>query len=335
MLHSFIHTMSIRYMHTLRRRLSTQSMTNQDRFNAMEHRNWEKAFVTYDEGFGPLTRQPIPTILTHANFPPADIDDGGQKIVRLLDVATGPGFVLSAAIDAALSSSSSSDDRHYHLTGLDVSKNFISLAEQRISLQLAAHSQMNTKNIIVDFVEGNAEELPFPDNTFDSITCNFGILHFFKPNVFLLESYRLLRPGGKICFTAWAPPTQTEGFRIVREAIAEGGNPNVEGLPEGPNFFDFGCHEHTLKVLRSIGFVNVDSVTLSEMKWYNVKNGGMLYEIFMNGTSRTREVLLGQTPEEMTSIQSLMTKKYDLLTDGGMVPLSMPAVVSSGQKPFS
>jgi SAM-dependent methyltransferase len=174
--------MSIRYMHTLRRRLSTQSMTNQDLFNAMEHRNWEQAFVTYDEGFGPLTRQPIPTILTHVNFPPADIDDGGQRTVRLLDVATGPGFVLSSAIDSTLLSSS--DDRHYHLTGLDVSKNFISLAEQRISSQLAAHSQMNTKNIIVDFVEGNAEELPFPDNAFDSISCNFGILHFFKKKSF-------------------------------------------------------------------------------------------------------------------------------------------------------
>ena len=307
-----------------------EGKSNQDRFNAMEHRNWEQGFEAYDQGFGPLTRQPIPTLLAHANFPPADGE--GRTIFRLLDVATGPGFVLSAAINSALSI----DERQqsFQLTGLDITKNFLSLAEQRICLQLQ-QDQQQLEKITVDFVEGSAESLPFSDEIFDSIICNFGILHFFSPESFLRESYRVLRPGGKVSFTAWAPPARTEGFRIARESIAEAGNPYVVGLPEGPNFFDFGCPEHAMTVLKSIGFERVYSVELSEMKWLNVKNGAMLYDVLLNGTSRTREVLLGQTLEEGRAVQSLMAKKYDSTTDGGKMPLSMPAVVTSGQKPFS
>ncbi len=79
--------------------------------------------------------------------------------------------------------------------------------------------------------------------------------------------------------------------------------------------------------------MNVNSIELSEMKWNNINNGAMLYDVLLNGTSRTREILLGQTPEETTAIQALMSNKFDSITGGGMVPLAMPAVVSSGQKP--
>ena len=176
--------------------------------------------------------------------------------------------------------------------------------------------------------------MPFPECTFDSIVCNFGILHFFNPGIFLRESYRVLRPGGKVSFTAWCPPTRTEGFNIALEAIAEAGNPKVEGLPDGPNFFDFGDPEQATAVLREIGFEDAHSIEMSEMKWTNVKNGSMLYDVLLNGTSRTREVLLGQTAEEAAAIQASMVQKYDTLTNGGKRLLSMPALVTSGRKPI-
>lgn len=50
--------------------LSTRSNLSDDekheRFFQMEHENWEKGFEAYDVGFGPLTRQTIPTLLSKA-----------------------------------------------------------------------------------------------------------------------------------------------------------------------------------------------------------------------------------------------------------------------------
>ena len=84
--------------------------------------------------------------------------------------------------------------------------------------------------------------------------------------------------------------------------------------------------------LREVGFEDVNSFELSEMTW-DVPNGEVVYDVLANGTSRTREILLGQNPEETTAIQSLMVKKYISITDGVSRPLSMPAVITSGQKP--
>ena len=106
----------------------------------------------------------------------------------------------------------------------------------------------------------------------------------------------------------------------------------MKGLPEGPDFFDYGDSTHAMSALREVGFEDVNSFELSEMTW-DVPNGEVVYDVLANGTSRTREILLGQTPEETTAIQSLMVKKYISITDGVSRPISMPAVITSGQKP--
>ena len=308
---------------------SSSSSNQEEQFNHMEIKNWQSGFEHYDNGFGPLTQQTIPTLLKDVNFPRDD-----NTPCRLLDVATGPGFVLSCAIETILSKRNNNgdiDDNQYHLTGLDITDNFLSLAKQRIDAQLQEHKATN--QIKVDYIKGSAESLPFDNDTFDSITCNFGILHFYKPATFLSESYRVLKPGGRISFSCWSPPTRTEGFRIALESIAEAGNPNVEGLPIGPQFFDFGDSEQAQRQLDKVGFKNIKSEELSHMSWNNVKDSAMLYDVLLNGTSRTREVLLGQTAEEIAAIQALMNTKYNQITDCGARPLSMPALLTSGRKP--
>ncbi|KAL7460636.1 hypothetical protein ACHAXS_001081 [Conticribra weissflogii] len=316
------------------RLLSASSSCNEDdevkhdKFFQMEQRNWEKGFEEYDSGFGPLTRQTIPTLLVNAGFPPKS-DENTDDPFRLLDVATGPGFVLSSALEMV-----SSSNKPIQLIGMDFSQNFLSMAKERIHAQQQhLKEKLLSHDVNVGFVEGNAESIPFEDNTFDSIVCNFGILHFYKQETFLRECYRVLRPGGKVCFSAWAPPTRAEGFGIALNAIADVGNPDVS-VPEGPNFFRFGEMEEATKILEDIGYENVGAVELSEMKWINVDSGEMLYRILLNGTVRTREILLGQTEEQASAIQDLMKQRYKTVTEEGNRPLSMPAVVSFGQKPM-
>lgn len=89
------------------------------------------------------------------------------------------------------------------------------------------------------------------------------------------------------------------------------------------------------EVLLSSGYEDVASVELCEMKWFNVKSGDTLHDVLLNGASRTTELLLGQSPDEANAVKSLTIKKYDSITDSERLPLSMPAMVSSGTKPPS
>ncbi|KAL7477411.1 hypothetical protein ACHAW6_003215 [Cyclotella cf. meneghiniana] len=307
-----------------------------DAFFQMERANWEEGFKAYDDGFGPLVVAAIPTLLSRAGFPPPKRRDGDFPYA-FLDVATGPGFVLSAALDVALNPTGEmSDHPSIQFTGLDITHNFLALAKQRIDSQLKNQKQNSSSQFNVQWVVGNAEalSLKFPKNTFDSIVCNFGILHFFSPDSFISEAYRVLRPGGKISFSAWAPPSRTEGFGITLQSVAEVGNPNVD-LPEGPDFFRFGDTSEAVETMQLLGFENVDAVELSDMEWNNVEDGLMLYEILLNGTVRTKEILKRQTPEQASAIKTLVAEKYKEVTNGGSRHLKMPAVVTSGQKPMS
>ncbi len=58
----------------------------------------------------------------------------------------------------------------------------------------------------IDYVQMNAEELPFPDNTFDIITIAFGLRNVTDQNKALRSMYRVLKPGGRLLVLEFSKP---------------------------------------------------------------------------------------------------------------------------------
>jgi Methyltransferase domain len=104
--------------------------------------------------------------------------------VRLLDVATGTGNV---AIPAAIAGAT--------VTGLDLTPKLLEVARGR-----AAEAAVE-----VDFVEGDAEQLPFDDDAFDLVTSCFGVIFAPRQELAAGELVRVARPGATIALTAWTP----------------------------------------------------------------------------------------------------------------------------------
>lgn len=103
----------------------------------------------------------------------------------VLDVATGTGVVAITAARAGA-----------RVSALDLTPEL--LTEARDNARVADHDD-------IVWTEGDAEQLPYPDASFDVVLSQFG--HMFAPRheVALAEMRRVLKPGGRIAFATWPP----------------------------------------------------------------------------------------------------------------------------------
>jgi SAM-dependent methyltransferase len=113
----------------------------------------------------------------------------------VLDVATGTGNVALRAAAAGA-----------NVVGLDLTPELFETARSRAS----------EYDVAVDWVEGDAEELPFDDASFDAVLSVFGVQFAPRHEVSARELARVSRPGGRIGLVSWTPEGQIgELFKIM------------------------------------------------------------------------------------------------------------------------
>lgn len=71
----------------------------------------------------------------------------------------------------------------------------------------------------VDFVEANAEDLPFDDNSFNCVTIGFGLRNVTDKDKALAEMYRVLKPGGRLLVLEFSKPV-LPGLSTVYDAYS-------------------------------------------------------------------------------------------------------------------
>lgn len=99
-------------------------------------------------------------------------------------------------------------------------------------------------------------ELPFPDNTFDSISCRFGFMFFPDMLLAAKEMYRVLKPGGRIATAVWNVPEKNFWVTVTMGAI----NRNIEMPvpPQGsPGIFRCAKDGLMTNLFSQAGFKNV------------------------------------------------------------------------------
>ena len=103
---------------------------------------------------------------------------------RVLDVACGSGNLsLPAARAGAV------------VTGLDIAPNLIETARRRA----------RACGLEITFDEGDAEQLPYADASFDTVVTMFGAMFAPRPETSAAELLRVCRPGGRIAMANWTP----------------------------------------------------------------------------------------------------------------------------------
>jgi SAM-dependent methyltransferase len=270
-------------------------MSDPRAFRDFEHAGWEQLPQRYHHAFSRLTAQVIEPLLDAAAV---------RSGTRVLDVATGPGYVAAAAAR-----------RGGRALGMDFAAAMVAEARRQ--------------NPGVEFKEGDAEALPFADGSFDAVVMNFGLLHLGGPERALAEAARVLRPGGRLGFTVWAKPEEARGFGIVLAAIQKHGNMNVP-LPAGPPFFRFSEEAECHRSLLAAG-LETPAVTKVPQVW-RLGTPQELFEVMLGSTVRTGGLLRAQTREALEAIRAEIVNSAMQHRAGAGVELPMPAILASAAK---
>ena len=122
----------------------------------------------------------------------------------------------------------------------------------------------------------SADDLPFSDATFDSVSVRFGYMFFPDVAKATAEFARVLKPGGRLCSSVWVKPGENPWTAIAMQAIA------TEAVvappdPDGPNMFRCAAPGYVSALYEGAGLrdiaewdVDVELVTRSPEQYWEM-----------------------------------------------------------------
>jgi demethylmenaquinone methyltransferase / 2-methoxy-6-polyprenyl-1,4-benzoquinol methylase len=173
----------------------------------------------------------------------------------LLDLAGGTGDIAFRAAKAA--------GEGFRATVCDINPDMLAVGRER-----AAVRHLDDR---VSFVEGNAEQLVFPDRAFDAYTIAFGIRNVPRIDLALSEAFRVLRPGGRfLCleFSTVDVPGLDRLYELFSFKVIPPLGRAVTGDAESSQYLvesirKFPKPNALAEMIRSAGFARVNWQTLS------------------------------------------------------------------------
>lgn len=93
------------------------------------------------------------------------------------------------------------------IIGVDINPNMLNIARKKV----------NALN--VEFVEADAQKLPFPENSFDLVICQFSFMFLPDKQKGFNEAWRVLKPGGQFLFVTWDKQENNITLHISQQTI--------------------------------------------------------------------------------------------------------------------
>jgi SAM-dependent methyltransferase len=102
----------------------------------------------------------------------------------------------------------------------------------------------------------SADDLPFEDAAFDSVSARFGLMFFPDVPAATAELVRVLKPGGRLCASVWVDPEQNPWTSVVMQAVgAEVELPKPE--PDAPSMFRCAAPGYVTALFEDAGLRDV------------------------------------------------------------------------------
>jgi SAM-dependent methyltransferase len=262
-------------------------------------RKWHAQIATF-------TRGATKAILEGAHLRPG---------MRVLDLASGVGDpALSIAEEVGSSG---------RVTATDLGPGMMSLAEE------LAHKK-GLANI--EFREASAEALPFPDGSYDVLTCRFGVMFFPDLPKAFRECLRVLKPGGRAAFVAWGKKEQPFFTTTAGVVLKHVPVPPPPPDPDGPSLFMFGERDRLRRALQAAGFSNVhEEDRIIAGRWpLSLEE---YWQQFSEVAALFRPLIEQLTPEKMAQARSEIFAALKRFWDGKELNMPLEIVIGTGTRP--
>ncbi|AYL94294.1 class I SAM-dependent methyltransferase [Mucilaginibacter celer] len=167
----------------------------------------------------------------------------GEKVQQVLELASGTGRLTRHLLEQLPASA--------QITASDLNPDMLEIARSKVS---GPNLSLQTADML---------NIPFPDESFDLVVCQFGIMLVPGQEKALQEIYRVLKKGGKLVYSVWGDLDQNGIWKIGAETIRS--FLGIDPIRQNPGPFSMQHDAEVLDLMKNTGFTNnqVDSVRVT------------------------------------------------------------------------
>ncbi len=229
----------------------------------------------YDRYLGPYLFEPYAVYIT---------EKINGKPRRVLEIASGTGRVTKHIAEKIGSNA--------QLLATDLNPDMLNIAQQRV------------KNQNIQWQVADAQALPFEDNSFDCIICQFGYMFLPEKEKGFAEAYRVLKPGGQFLYSTWDKIENNICAFISQQVATDFFKDNPPAFYKVP--FSMFDPEELRSYMNNAGFINSTaeriSLTGQSPSAMDIATG------FVEGNPIINEILK-EDPAQVENIKLSITKR--------------------------
>jgi SAM-dependent methyltransferase len=230
--------------------------------------------------------------------------------LRVLDLASGtgePALSIAAAVGP-----------QGQVTATDLVAEMLAGARRRAAEKGLAN---------MSFEVADMQALPFPEASFDRVTCRLGLMYVPEPPRALAEARRVLRPGGRAAFLVWGGHEENDQFQVMDEVLWRELRIEPHEGPFAPT--RFGAPGLLAELFRQAGFVAVAERHLAFNPRIDPATGFWRAQVAL----RLGDKLDALSDAKRERLDAAMARAFERYRDGDRVSFRTAARIVSGDAP--
>jgi SAM-dependent methyltransferase len=261
---------------------------------------WNKHQALIEQMFAPLTR----ALVDAAHIGP------GQSVLDIGGGSGEPSLTLASVVGESGS-----------VTFTDPSAGMVKSAQDEAGRRGLGN---------IRFHQTPAEQLPFPDGSFDAAVSRLSAMFFSDVSAGLRETLRVVKPGGTVSFLVWSGKQANPFFNVVTETLDR----FVPAAPEdedAPGAFRFATSGRLADLLREAGAASVTEQTHA-FKIEAPISVGRFWELRTEMSDTLRSKLARLVPDQIAAIKYTVQKAVAGYFKGGTMSFPAEVLIVTGKK---